>query len=453
MLVLSRKANQLATGLVVLFLGLGLTSLFGAAYVRESINAFHPIAIPGLSSIPWLGEIFFDHDPLTYLSYVVGPAMWWLLYRSRWGLLVRAAGERDEVLAAYGHSPLRVQYLAVCGGGALAGIGGAQLATAYTNAWFENMTAGPGLHRRGPGDLRRLAPAQVRRRGLPVRRRPGPLAGAAGPGLGINQFALDALPYVVTVLVLIFLGRKRLARRARGPAEGLRDGAHLADPQPDQSDPRRNHARRASHDQTMAAGSGDASPRLAPRDARRAAATAPRTDDHRRRGRRTAGGAPRPGTGGKAVGFIFVGPKDDFGYNQAAYDGSQAVDKAFPDLKVLTAENVPEDDNATRVMEDMISKGAKIIFATSYGHLDPAAEGRRRPPRRGRRSSRATSINGHGRRPTSAPTSAPCTSPSTWPASPPGRPPRPTSSATSTPSRSPRRIDEHQRLPARRASR
>jgi basic membrane protein A len=90
---------------------------------------------------------------------------------------------------------------------------------------------------------------------------------------------------------------------------------------------------------------------------------------------RTAGGgsaAGTPGTGGKAVGFIFVGPKDDFGYNQAAYDGSQAVAKAFPDLKVLTAENVPEDDNAARVMEDMIGKGAKIIFATSYGHLDPA---------------------------------------------------------------------------------
>ena len=82
--------------------------------------------------------------------------------------------------------------------------------------------------------------------------------------------------------------------------------------------------------------------------------------------------AKGPGTGGTAVGFIFVGPKDDFGYNQAAYDGSQAVAKAFPKLKVLTVENVPEDDNATRVMEDMVSKGAKIIFATSYGHKDPA---------------------------------------------------------------------------------
>ncbi|MEA3215595.1 MAG: basic rane protein [Acidimicrobiia bacterium] len=79
-----------------------------------------------------------------------------------------------------------------------------------------------------------------------------------------------------------------------------------------------------------------------------------------------------PGKDSKAVGFIFVGPKDDYGYNQAAYQGSQAVAKAYPDVKVLTAENVPESDEATRVMEGMISKGAKIIFATSYGHLDPA---------------------------------------------------------------------------------
>jgi simple sugar transport system substrate-binding protein/basic membrane protein A len=79
-----------------------------------------------------------------------------------------------------------------------------------------------------------------------------------------------------------------------------------------------------------------------------------------------------PGEGSKAVGFIFVGPKDDFGYNQAAYDGAMAVKAAFPDLEILTAENVPETDEAARVMEGMIAKGAKILFATSYGHLDAA---------------------------------------------------------------------------------
>ncbi|MGH9156442.1 MAG: BMP family ABC transporter substrate-binding protein [Acidimicrobiales bacterium] len=85
-----------------------------------------------------------------------------------------------------------------------------------------------------------------------------------------------------------------------------------------------------------------------------------------------AGPAAGPGKDSNAVGFIFVGPKDDFGYNQAAYEGSQAVQAAFPDLKVLTAENVPETDEAARVMEGMIDKGARILFATSYGHLDAA---------------------------------------------------------------------------------
>src|SRR5699024_7587409 len=89
----------------------------------------------------------------------------------------------------------------------------------------------------------------------------------------------------------------------------------------------------------------------------------------------SGGAAPAgdaPGVGSEKVGFIFVGPKDDFGYNQAAFEGSQAVGAAHPDIEILTAENVPEDDNATRVMEQMIDDGAKIIFATSYGHLDPA---------------------------------------------------------------------------------
>jgi simple sugar transport system substrate-binding protein/basic membrane protein A len=85
-----------------------------------------------------------------------------------------------------------------------------------------------------------------------------------------------------------------------------------------------------------------------------------------------ASGTAAAGAGTKAVGFIMVGPKDDFGYNQAVYEGSQAVQKQFPDLKVITAENVPEDDTAATTMEQMIDKGAKLIFATSYGHLDAA---------------------------------------------------------------------------------
>jgi simple sugar transport system substrate-binding protein/basic membrane protein A len=68
------------------------------------------------------------------------------------------------------------------------------------------------------------------------------------------------------------------------------------------------------------------------------------------------------------VGFVYVGPKDDFGYNQAAYEGSLAMADAVPGVELLQAENVPETAEAERVMERMVSQGADVIFATSYGY-------------------------------------------------------------------------------------
>ncbi|MGH8905484.1 MAG: BMP family ABC transporter substrate-binding protein [Egibacteraceae bacterium] len=80
------------------------------------------------------------------------------------------------------------------------------------------------------------------------------------------------------------------------------------------------------------------------------------------------------------VGFLFVGPKDDFGYNQAAYEGSLAVEEAFPGVTVLRAENVPETSEAETVMEDMIARGADLIFPTSFGHLEFAVNGAKAHP-------------------------------------------------------------------------
>lgn len=75
------------------------------------------------------------------------------------------------------------------------------------------------------------------------------------------------------------------------------------------------------------------------------------------------------------VGFIFVGAKDDYGYNQAAYLGSLAVEEKFGDkVKVLRSENVPETEEASRTLEQMIQQGATVLFPTSYGHLYPALD-------------------------------------------------------------------------------
>ena len=80
------------------------------------------------------------------------------------------------------------------------------------------------------------------------------------------------------------------------------------------------------------------------------------------------------------VGFIYVGPKDDFGYNYEHDQGRIYLEKHLPGIEVMTAENIPETAEVERVMEQMIQKGAKLIFPTSYGYLDSAINvGKRHP--------------------------------------------------------------------------
>jgi basic membrane protein A len=82
----------------------------------------------------------------------------------------------------------------------------------------------------------------------------------------------------------------------------------------------------------------------------------------------TGGAGEKPVT----IGFLYVGPRDDYGYNYAADQGRLYLEQNFPGAKTIIAENVPENAEAERVMENMIQQGATIIFPTSYGHLDPA---------------------------------------------------------------------------------
>ncbi|HLF99454.1 MAG TPA: BMP family ABC transporter substrate-binding protein [Acidimicrobiia bacterium] len=74
------------------------------------------------------------------------------------------------------------------------------------------------------------------------------------------------------------------------------------------------------------------------------------------------------------IGFILVGARDDLGYNQAVWEGADEVAKAFPDHEVLRLENVPETDAAVDAMEDLIDRGARILFATSFGHYAAAVK-------------------------------------------------------------------------------
>ena len=215
-LVVRRGANQFASGLAVLFLALGLTSLFGANYVGKTITPFEKWAVPLLSDIPFLGPVFFNQDPLVYLSYVMVPAVWFVLFRTRLGLLIRTAGERSEALGVHGYKTSTIRMTAVIAGGFLAGIGGAHLSIAYTNSWFENMIAGRGFIAVALVIFASWSPLRVFGGAY--------LFGAAlalGPalqarGIPVNQFALHAIPFVLTIVVLAALGRRTLSS---APAE------------------------------------------------------------------------------------------------------------------------------------------------------------------------------------------------------------------------------------------
>ncbi|MFT4049077.1 MAG: ABC transporter permease [Solirubrobacterales bacterium] len=201
-MVIDRKADQLASGLAVTFLGLGITAAIGKSFVDKKINGFGEIGIPLLKDIPVVGQAFFDQDILTYLALLIGPALWLFFKRTRVGLVLRATGESGDVVYAYGHSPRKVRYWAVTAGGALAGMGGAQLVLATTLNWTENITQGRGF----------VAVALVIFASwLPLRAAAGALLFGAAfalnlvlqtEGVGIPSFYLLMLPYVLTLVVL-----------------------------------------------------------------------------------------------------------------------------------------------------------------------------------------------------------------------------------------------------------
>jgi simple sugar transport system permease protein len=208
-LVIHRQANQLASGLALMFFGFGLSALIGKPYVGAKINSLPRIVLPGLSELPRSYTSLFSFDPLIYLVIPTAILIWWLLFRTRWGLGLRAVGENADTAFASGRNPRLMRYQALFLGGLLAGLGAAHLSIAYTMNWTEYMTGGRGF----------IAIALVIfSRWHPLRAIVGALlfSGAVAfqlllqsSGVQISPFLLDTIPYVLTLLVLIAWGGNR----------------------------------------------------------------------------------------------------------------------------------------------------------------------------------------------------------------------------------------------------
>jgi ABC-type uncharacterized transport system permease subunit len=217
-LTLTLVSNQVATGLALTLLGLGLSGLIGESFVGQPGVQLEKLHIPGLSDIPYLGPILFGQDLLVYAALAITAAVAYLLFRSKLGLVIRAVGDSHQSAHALGYGVIPVRYACVVFGGACAGLAGGYLSLAYTPQWIENMTAGRGW----------IALALVVFGSwLPWRVAFGAylfgtvmILGFAvqTKGLGIPPQFLSSLPYLVTIIALVVISGNRALTRANTPA-------------------------------------------------------------------------------------------------------------------------------------------------------------------------------------------------------------------------------------------
>jgi|TARA_B100000959_G_C14992917_1_gene628799 simple sugar transport system permease protein len=205
--VITRNANQLATGLAIMFFGQGITAYFGSSYVNLQISGFEPIALPFLSDIPIIGSIFFHHDILTYLSMLMVPLVWVFLFSTKWGVILRATGERDEVVYAHGKSPNCIRYMAVVVGGFFAGVGGAQLSIAFSHSWMENITQGRGLIGVILVIFASWRPERAMLGAYLFGGSQALIVSLQGRGYNFSSFLLFMIPYILTIVVLVMVER------------------------------------------------------------------------------------------------------------------------------------------------------------------------------------------------------------------------------------------------------
>ncbi|MCA1440237.1 ABC transporter permease [Ensifer sp. IC4062] len=217
-LTLTLVANQVATGLALTLLGLGVSGMLGESFLGMQGIKLQPIAIPLLSQIPFLGPLLFRQDAIFYLSIAVVAGIHWFLFRSRAGLKLRAVGDSHASAHALGVDVIRTRYMAVLFGGACAGLAGAQLSLVYTPQWVENMSAGRGWIALALVVFASWRPWRVVAGGYLFGAVSISQLHAQAFGIGIPSQFLSSLPYVATVVVLILISHNRRMTLINTPA-------------------------------------------------------------------------------------------------------------------------------------------------------------------------------------------------------------------------------------------
>lgn len=223
-LTVSLRANQVVTGLTLTIFGTGISSLLGQKVVGQSLPEsikmfFAPVKIPVLGHIPFIGPIIFNQDLFVYLSYIITIAIGIYLYKTSAGLNLKAVGENPAAADAVSINVNLYKYINILLGGALAGLGGAYLSLVHVPTWQENITAGRGwiavaLVIFAAWNPYKAVLGSYLFGGLDI-------IGFRVKSTFISPYFLGMLPYLVTIIILIFISVKKSKKNSPPEALGV----------------------------------------------------------------------------------------------------------------------------------------------------------------------------------------------------------------------------------------
>jgi ABC-type uncharacterized transport system permease subunit len=216
--VLVLRADQIITGAAITAGALGLTAVlnrafFGTGGAALTVPISPVLELPLLGSLPVVGPSFFQQTLPTYLLFPAVPAVWFLLFRTKAGLLLRASGDSPLAVVSAGYSPDKLRWLALILAGALGGLAGGTLVLSQVGTFAEGMSAGRGFIVLAIVALGRWHPMGVVLASLLFGSSTALQHLAQGAGLDLPYQAFLALPYVLTLVVLA-----RVDREQRAPA-------------------------------------------------------------------------------------------------------------------------------------------------------------------------------------------------------------------------------------------
>jgi len=233
----SHRGDQVVSGVALNIIATGLTVVLGLAWFHQGgqtpsvadgvrLHALWPGAADALQGIPLLGQIIglglLSHNIMVYLALALVAAVWWLVYRTRFGLRLRAVGENAHMVDAAGVSVLRLRYTALTLNGVLCGLAGSYMVLGQNASFVPHMTAGRGFMALAAMIFGNWRPVRALWAcllfgfldAMAIR-----LQGVSLPGVGeVPVQAVQALPYLLTVVLLAgFIGKTAVPKALGQP--------------------------------------------------------------------------------------------------------------------------------------------------------------------------------------------------------------------------------------------